>query len=489
MDARLRTVGAALRDAGVRHARIDARALAALRIALGSILVADILLRARSLTAFYTDSGIVTRQVLADVYPVHRQLSLHAVSGEGTVVTALFVLAGIAALALAAGYRTRLATLVSFLLLISLQARNPTVLNSGDVLLRRLLFFGLFLPLGARWSVDALAREDQRESVASLASLALLLQVTLVYMVNAAAKLQGGHWMAGDALGYVLKLEGFTVFLGPLLADVGPLATALTWTWFGLLLASWLLVATTGWPRAVLAGAFLAMHAGMALTMDLGVFPLVSIAAVLPFFPPAVWDRLVHVVDGSITERLREIASPPAAVDPTPLGPDRLAVLRPVVHAVVLVGLLVVTAMGVGLVPAPDGAPEELSETSWRMFAHPPTQDTWVVAEGTFASGRTTDLLRDGPVRTDRPPDTDRYPNARWRKHLSRYDERSRFPAALADYQCRRYADRDPAVTTVRVLRSNRPVAGTYDRANTRVLGAYRCGPSGATAVESDGEE
>jgi hypothetical protein len=137
----------------------------------------------------------------------------------------------------------------------------------------------------------------------------------------------------------------------------------------------------------------------------------------------------------------------------------------------------------------PDGAPEELSETSWEMFAHPPTQNSWVVAEGTFASGRTTDLLRDGPVRTDRPPDTDRYPNARWRKHLSRYDERSRFPAALADYQCRRYADRDPAVTTVRVLRSNRPVAGTYDRANTRVLGAYRCGPSGATAVESDGEE
>ena len=59
------------------------------------------------------------------------------------------------AVALLVGYRTRLATIGSWILLASIHVRLPVVINAGDTLLRVLLFWSIFLPLGAMWSVDA----------------------------------------------------------------------------------------------------------------------------------------------------------------------------------------------------------------------------------------------------------------------------------------------------------------------------------------------
>jgi hypothetical protein len=358
------------------------------------------------------------------------------------------------------------------------------VLNSGDVLLRRLLFFGLFVPLGARWSIDATRRAELRESVATLGSLALLAQVVLVYVVNAAAKVHGGLWLEGEAVAYVLHLDRFSVFLGPVIADVAPLATTLTWLWFGLLLVSWLLLVTTGMYRGILAAAVAGMHAGMVLTMDLGVFPFVSIAALLPFVHGAVWDRIEDRLPAGATEWRSTVGQSSNSRSALSRRVPSIGRFHTGVHAVVLVGLLLVTAMGVGLVPAPDGAPEDVSETSWRMFANPPTQDEWLVAVGTFGDGRRTDLLRDGPVRLDRPPDTGRFPNARWRKHLSRYGARTPFPAALADYQCRRYADEE--LTRVRLVQASRPATRADGRVQTTDLGDFRCAGDGAVRRDDE---
>jgi len=118
---------------------VDGRALGALRIALGLLLLADLVLRARFLGAFYTDAGVFPRALLVERYPTISTFSLHALSGGLWWQVALFVGAGLAALSLLVGYRTRLATVASLLLLVSLHARNPLVLNAGDSLLRRLL--------------------------------------------------------------------------------------------------------------------------------------------------------------------------------------------------------------------------------------------------------------------------------------------------------------------------------------------------------------
>ena len=80
-------------------------------------------------------------------------------------------------------------------LLMSLQARNPAVRNGGDETFRLLLFWSMFLPLGASWSVDARRRTAQRRRASLPAALpaALLLQVALIYPFNALYK-DGAAW-------------------------------------------------------------------------------------------------------------------------------------------------------------------------------------------------------------------------------------------------------------------------------------------------------
>ena len=138
-----------------RHLGVDTRALAALRVGLGLLLLADLLGRSRDLRAFYTDAGVLPRSTRAAVVS-DWFLSVHALSGDLWWQVLLFLVAGVAAIALTVGYRTRVATAVSWVLLVSLHNRMPVVLNGGDVLLRMVLLWAIFLPLGERWAVDAL---------------------------------------------------------------------------------------------------------------------------------------------------------------------------------------------------------------------------------------------------------------------------------------------------------------------------------------------
>ena len=81
-----------------RRFRVDTRALAALRIALGTILLLDVLLRARHLAAFYTDAGVLPTSTLRAVVGTPALLSVHALSGSVWLQVCLFLAAGLAAL-------------------------------------------------------------------------------------------------------------------------------------------------------------------------------------------------------------------------------------------------------------------------------------------------------------------------------------------------------------------------------------------------------
>ncbi|MDY6780176.1 MAG: HTTM domain-containing protein, partial [Halobacteria archaeon] len=178
-------------------------------------------MRSRHLAAFYTDRGVLPTSTLTARYPVLNRISLHALSGDVWFQVLVFVVTGVFAALVVVGYRTTLVTAVSWVLLLSLQLRNPLVLNGGDGLFVRLFFWGTLLPLGERWSIDAARRGEaytQRERVASVASAGLLTQVVVVYAVNAVLKLRGDLWLSGDAVRYVFSLDQFTVLLGEFVA-------------------------------------------------------------------------------------------------------------------------------------------------------------------------------------------------------------------------------------------------------------------------------
>ncbi len=128
---------------------IDVRSLAALRIAVGVLLLVDLATRWSLLGTLQTDDGPLPR-VLVRRQAVEASLSLHMLGSSEPFIASLFAVAAMLAVMLTVGYRTLYATIGSWVMLTSLHLRGPVLTDSGDTLLLQLLFWSLFLPLGTR---------------------------------------------------------------------------------------------------------------------------------------------------------------------------------------------------------------------------------------------------------------------------------------------------------------------------------------------------
>jgi hypothetical protein len=279
---------------------IDGRSLAVFRIGLGATVIVDLLTRAGALAQHYTDGGVLPRAAVARLFLLSDwHWSIHLWTGSVAGQAALFVLAGLIAGALIVGYRTRLATVLTWALLISLQARNPMVLYGADQLLRLLLFWSMFLPLGSVWSLDRRRRSGPGEvRCVSVASAALLLQPCVMYVFSGLLK-QNPAWESGTAILAALSAETYATPLGRELLRFPALLTALGHAvpWIELLAPVALFVpwATTAFRAAGLL-VLVAFHAGIAAVLVTGLFPLIALTGLLPFIPGAAWDRLRTIV-------------------------------------------------------------------------------------------------------------------------------------------------------------------------------------------------
>ena len=121
---------------------IDLRTLALFRIGLGLLLLVDLVLRGRDLTAHYTDVGILPRSALLETLSVG-SFSLHLLNGTFAFQAVLFAIATVFAVMILVGSRTRFAVIASWVLLLSLQNRNPEILSAGDTVLLLLCFWAI----------------------------------------------------------------------------------------------------------------------------------------------------------------------------------------------------------------------------------------------------------------------------------------------------------------------------------------------------------
>ncbi len=295
---------------------IDGRSLAAFRIALGALVVADLVTRAADIEAHYSDAGVLPREAFHRLFASSEwQWSLHLWTGSVAGQAALFVAALAAACALVVGYRTRLATAVTWLLLVSLQARNPMLLYGADQLLRMLLFWSLFLPLGAEWSIDRLREgtpPDRPRRHLSMATAALLLQPCVMYLFSGALK-QNPSWHSGEALSQALASDMFATPLGHRLLEYPRVLEQLTPAvpWFEMLVPIALFVP---WRTMAFRTPALVLLAGFHLVIGLlfatGLFQYAAVTGLVPFVPGGAWDRLARLetlrrLGRPIAERLR----------------------------------------------------------------------------------------------------------------------------------------------------------------------------------------
>jgi hypothetical protein len=293
---------------------IDVRSLAAFRVALAVIVLCDLYFRSGSIGAFYTDAGLLSRAQAIEVSSNNPYfLSLHMISGGYWFQVGLFAVAAVFALMLLVGYRTRIAAVATWLLLCSLHTRNPQVLQGGDVLLRCLLFWGMLLPLGAAWSIDRARAPDSDPPVprvvATIACMALLLQVCFLYIFTSALKSHADWRIDHTAVFYALSIDQLATPIGEWLLQYRGLLKALTastilqesyGTYLAfapgllmLLVGRWRAVGTvTQWARLLTVVLFIGFHLGLASCMVLGPFPYICWAAWTPFLPSLFWDGL-----------------------------------------------------------------------------------------------------------------------------------------------------------------------------------------------------
>ena len=143
---------------------VDIRSLALFRMGLALILLWDIATRFPDLAAHYSDWGVLPRDVLIAKFINVAHLSIYLINGSWAFTFVCFAAAALFAMALLIGYKTRLATVASWIFLISLHSRNPLILQGGDMFLRLLLFWAMFLPLGACWSIDKLLDRQKKNT-------------------------------------------------------------------------------------------------------------------------------------------------------------------------------------------------------------------------------------------------------------------------------------------------------------------------------------
>ena len=493
---------------------IDTRALAAFRMLTGLLIVGDVISRARNFSFYYTDDGVLSAS-LTQRLTSDGAFSVFYYTTDPTVMAGIFVVTALVGVVLTLGYQTRVMTVVAFLLVISFDHQNPLVTSYADVLFRLLLFWAIFLPLGERWSIDALlaateSSEDEtgarsgdesgehvdergehvderdrasaesgpRRMVVGLASAAILTQMITMYVVNGIHKARSDMWGTTDVAPLVLGIDEMTFLLGDFMRQFPTLLGYGGVLWYYMMLTAWALVLLRGKARIAFVALFVGGHMSFAVTVRIGAFAYVALAGLLLFLPPSFWD-VVETRGRQIWRSLAARASVPVsreavrqrvALLPNPRieSPGVGRGIRVAFTVVLMVGVLAILVVpAVAVVDDVDGTHESLDATidalsldqpEWSVFAPSPrTTDRYYVVAAMTEEGEEYDLYNDRELTYDRPYDELQKQHGTYRERFYMSSVRTRgnddpVSDAYAEHLCETAAEQGLNVTHLQMF-------------------------------------
>lgn len=282
---------------------IDLRTLALFRVFFATMIIVDLISRARDFTEFYTNSGIIpihTSVSLASKY----DWSLYWLSNHPWLTYILFAIAGFSAFLLLIGYKTRLVSIISWVFLASINNRNMEVGSSADVLIMCMSFWAILLPIGARFSVDSSLNKKYQDdpntpptdhNYFSIVSAAALLQVMYLYFFTALLK-TGSPWTETmDAAYYAVNLEHMTTFIAAWMRDYPQILTIGTYfVWYLEIIVLFLVFSPIFHLQLRLLSlvCLIALHSTFFLTLHIDIFPFVDFMSLTLLIPGAFWNWL-----------------------------------------------------------------------------------------------------------------------------------------------------------------------------------------------------
>ncbi len=464
----------------------DLRALSLFRIGFALYLLADFAVNLLpDYGDFFSDAGILPRAVLIQDRPlpaIDAALLQFERLGLGALLPIVYPAALIA---LAAGWRTRGASVFEAYLF----WRNPLIKAGAEELAHLLLLWSCFLPLNRHWSLDC-ARDPRLRTrpVSVLPLIAIRVQIAALYVFAALFKLAGPPWLAGTALAQALADDAYGGrAVGLLLLDhAAPLLPAVNHAVILFQLGFPLLVYCP-WRNDLMRGLAIAgaaaMHLAFIVCLNVGGFPYLCLIMLLLLVPDA-W-----------------IARVPARRDPAtpPLGWLTGGIVTRVAQAACgTLAVLMLAGNVAGLTRTvlpggggPAGWVELLADTlqvgqRWSLFAPSPSHWHWrfrlvghddatAVALGPLPLATTTSAGDAAPS----------FATHRWLKYFTRMPDFSAADwDALGGYLCRRASALPRPPTRLELGLTTRSVAGAAIQDGVTIRREIQC-PSGAVSTVS----
>lgn len=273
------------------YRKSSAETLCVFRMILGFLLVLN---GVSLIEDFYEWFGIGDRALvpLEDSFTFYSNFRINLFNYlSPTVYSAWFILFAyiLSSFTMMIGFWSRTSTFISFVLLVTLQNRNYAILNSGDTLLRCMLFPMIFAPTHVLFSVDCYLRKGINrpcDTQITILPLRLLqLQFSVVYLSTALFKLKGIDWVDGSAVYYTSRLLNFQRVVLPIVFDYPSFVKAATWSALFIEFAMGTLVWVKEFRVWVLAAGII-LHLSIEISMSIGFFEWVMIAGYILFITP-----------------------------------------------------------------------------------------------------------------------------------------------------------------------------------------------------------
>jgi Vitamin K-dependent gamma-carboxylase len=293
----------------------DRRTLGFARIFLGFLLALDVIHRGAAWSDMYSDDGVLPTWLDLQRPSMWGTFSIfHGFSTPGEV-RILWALMLANALCLMVGYKTKVAQILALVFQTGLNTRISMIENGGYVVNNLLVLWTCFLPLGDRFSLDALlaSLKRRRETSAaelndraglvpadklapfvSVIGLVLMLQIAAIYYFNVIHK-TGPSWRDGTAVHYVLYNDRMATPIVALIRDHIPnfliiFMTKSAMTCEALIPVALLQPLARPWARRVVIVAMCSIHIAFGTTFTLGPFSWSCCVFATLLFTPQDWE-------------------------------------------------------------------------------------------------------------------------------------------------------------------------------------------------------
>lgn len=264
---------------------VSASGFGLMRIAWAAVAIIFMLGSAPDIVRYYSGVGILPSTLPEFIAQGPYRFTVLSSITEPLPVVLLWVTMLWCMLCTMLGVRTRLMTILSFLLLCSFQQRNTSILSSGDGLMRLLGFLLVIAPTIDAFSIDRLQQSTRKPPTMPVWPYRLLLwQFIVLYIASFTDKLRGELWLNGTAVATVFHHPAFFRYSKTIADVLTVFSLPLSWS-FLLFELSWILLLVpqsaldrlpkclSAFPlKRVILLAGIVFHGGIFFFMDVGLF-------------------------------------------------------------------------------------------------------------------------------------------------------------------------------------------------------------------------